>query len=107
MPFTNRPCLVTGGTGALGSEVVRDLLEHGAEVHVTWREARELDRIDFKDHVTLHEVNLGDEGSVAAMYASSLLGCCACNGVLNSASTPSIDVRMCHSCSPRRSIALP
>ncbi|MCP4496606.1 MAG: SDR family NAD(P)-dependent oxidoreductase, partial [Phycisphaeraceae bacterium] len=71
MPFTNRPCLVTGGTGALGSEVVRDLLEHGAEVHVTWREARELDRIDFKDHVTLHEVDLGDEASVAAMYAKA------------------------------------
>ena len=71
MPFTNRHCLVTGGTGALGSEVVRDLLEHGAEVHVTWREARELDRIDFKDHVTLHEVDLGDEASVAAMYAKA------------------------------------
>jgi len=59
---------VTGGTGALGSEVVRDLLECGAEVHVTWREARELDRLDFKDHVTLHQVDLGDESSVAAVY---------------------------------------
>ena len=68
MPFSDRTCLVTGGTGALGSEVVRDLLEHGADVHVTWREARELDRIDFKDHVTLHEIDLGDESSVTAVY---------------------------------------
>ena len=68
MPFTDRTCLGTGGTGALGSEVVRDLLENGADVHVTWREARELDRIDFKDHVTLHEIDLGDEPSVQAVY---------------------------------------
>ena len=68
MPFTDRTCLVTGGTGALGAEVVRDLLENGADVHVTWREARELDRIDFKDHVTLHEIDLGDEASVQAVY---------------------------------------
>ena len=68
MPFTDRTCLVTGGTGGLGSAVVRDLLECGADVHVTWREPRELERIDFKDHVTLHEVDLGDEGSVAAIF---------------------------------------
>ena len=68
MPFSDLTCLVTGGTGALGSEVVRDLLEHGAEVHVTWREARELDGLDFKDHVTLHQIDLGDESSVAAVY---------------------------------------
>ena len=68
MPFTDRTCLVTGGTGGLGSAVVRDLLECGADVHVTWREAGELERIDFQDHVTLHEVDLGDEGSVAAIF---------------------------------------
>ncbi len=68
MPFSNRVCVVTGGTGALGSAVVRDLLEMGARVHVTWREARELDRLDFKKHVTLHEADLGDEASVAAVY---------------------------------------
>ena len=68
MPFSDRTCLVTGGTGALGSEVVRDLLEHGADVHVTWRDPAELDRIDFKDHVTLHEIDLGDEASVTAVY---------------------------------------
>ena len=68
MPFSDRTCLVTGGTGALGSEVVRDLLEHGADVHVTWREAEELDRIDFRKHVTMHEVDLGDESSVSAVF---------------------------------------
>ena len=68
MPFTDRTCLVTGGTGALGSEVVRDLLEHGADVHVTWRDASELDRIDFKEHVTLHEIDLMDEASVTSVF---------------------------------------
>ncbi|MFM1833345.1 MAG: hypothetical protein RLZZ461_1661 [Planctomycetota bacterium] len=68
MPFSNRVCVVTGGTGALGAAIVRDLLEMGARVHVTWREARELDRLDFKKHVTLHEADLGDEASVAAVY---------------------------------------
>ena len=68
MPFSNRVCVVTGGTGALGAAVVRDLLEMGATVHVTWRDARELDRIDFAKHVTLHEADLGDEASVAAVY---------------------------------------
>ena len=68
MPFSNRVCVVTGGTGALGSAVVRDLLELNAEVHLTWREARELQRADFKKHVVLHEADLGDESSVAAVY---------------------------------------
>ncbi|MEC8321964.1 MAG: SDR family NAD(P)-dependent oxidoreductase [Planctomycetota bacterium] len=68
MPFTDRSCLVTGGTGGLGSAVVRDLLECGADVHVTWREAEELERIDFKNHVTLHEVDLGDEAAVTAVF---------------------------------------
>ena len=35
---------------------------------MTWREARELDGLDFKNHVTLHEVDLGDESSVAGVY---------------------------------------
>jgi NAD(P)-dependent dehydrogenase (short-subunit alcohol dehydrogenase family) len=68
MPFSNRVCVVTGGTGALGSAVVRDLLELNAEVHVTWRDARELQRVDFKKHVVLHEADLGEESSVAAVY---------------------------------------
>lgn len=68
MPFTQRACLVTGGTGALGAEVVRDLLEHNAEVHVVWREREELARLDFRKHVVLHEADLTDEGSVEAIY---------------------------------------
>lgn len=71
MPFTNLRCLVTGGTGALGSEVVRDLLEHNAEVHVTWQAAEELDRLDFKNHVVLHEVDLADEASVVAAFEAA------------------------------------
>ena len=70
MPFSNLRCLVTGGTGALGSEVVRDLLEHNAEVHVTFKDPKELERIDFRDHVVLHEADLADEASVLAVYES-------------------------------------
>lgn len=71
MPFTDRVCVVTGGTGALGSAVVRDLLDHHAEVHVTWQDAGELDRLDFRKHVVLHQVDLGDEEAVAEVYAKA------------------------------------
>lgn len=71
MPFSNRVCVVTGGTGALGSAVVRDLLELNAEVHVTWRDERELQRIDFRKHVVLHEADLGDEASVTTVYENA------------------------------------
>ena len=57
MPFSDLTCLVTGGTGALGSEVVRDLLEHGAEVHVTWREAREHCLAILVSQLTVHAID--------------------------------------------------
>ncbi|MFB3923054.1 MAG: SDR family NAD(P)-dependent oxidoreductase [Terriglobia bacterium] len=41
MDFENRVALVTGGTGALGRAVTRDLLAHGARVAVTYRSAEE------------------------------------------------------------------
>jgi uncharacterized protein YbjT (DUF2867 family) len=37
--------LVSGGTGALGRPVLRELLESGAEVVSTWIHERELDAV--------------------------------------------------------------
>lgn len=65
--------LVTGGTGALGRAVVRRLLAEGADVHVTWHSRGELD--DFRNYlgedaeqVVLHEADVTDPDSVAALF---------------------------------------
>jgi len=41
MEFEHRVAIVTGGTGALGSSVVLDLLQSGAQVMVTYRSEKE------------------------------------------------------------------
>lgn len=46
MDFQNRVALVTGGTGALGSAVVLDLLESGARVAVTYIVDHEWQRLE-------------------------------------------------------------
>lgn len=48
--FTDRHVVVTGGSGALGTAVVRELLERGAVVHVPVFAPTELDRFPFRDH---------------------------------------------------------
>ena len=58
--------LVGGGTGALGSAVVEELLETGYEVTSTWLEPREKERIEEREGLTLVEADLTDAGSAAA-----------------------------------------
>ena len=69
--FQGKHVVVTGGTGALGSAVVRQLVDAGASVHVPVFNARELERFSMRDEVELVEgVDLTDESSAARFYSS-------------------------------------
>lgn len=71
--FEGRACVVTGGTGALGTAVVARLLDAGAVVHVPCLLAEELERFPFTDHDRVHlshPVELADEDAVREFYAS-------------------------------------
>lgn len=48
--FQNRSVVVTGGGGALGTAVIRALLERGAVVHVPMFAPTELDRFEHRNH---------------------------------------------------------
>ena len=62
---------VTGGTGALGTAVVKRLLDAGASVHIPVFEGRELESFYMRDEVTLVEgIDLTDESSAARFYSS-------------------------------------
>jgi NAD(P)-dependent dehydrogenase (short-subunit alcohol dehydrogenase family) len=68
--------LVSGGTGALGRAVVRELLESGARVVSTWVSERTrdslLDEFGEPDGVQLVQADLSrDEGAAAAVEAAS------------------------------------
>lgn len=62
--------VITGGTGALGSAIVAQLLEDGFECHVTWTAERELERFQHRQRVTLHQVDVSNEAQVKALYTS-------------------------------------
>lgn len=61
--------VITGGTGALGSAVVAQLLRDGFACHVTWTHARELERFAYTKDVTLHQVDCTNEAQVQSLYA--------------------------------------
>lgn len=67
--------LVAGGTGALGREVVRDLLEAGREVTATWLVKEERDKLERdlggpRERLRLVEADLTDpDGASAAISA--------------------------------------
>jgi NAD(P)-dependent dehydrogenase (short-subunit alcohol dehydrogenase family) len=74
MASSDRPgaALVAGGTGALGRAVVRELLDHGHAVTVTWRRSDERDQlaqeIGEEPRLSLVEAELTDpEGAAAAV----------------------------------------
>ena len=70
--FEGLCCVVTGGTGALGTAVVAHLLDAGAEVHVPCVLEEERDRFGLADHERVHldfPVELTDESAVAAFYS--------------------------------------
>lgn len=64
--------LVAGGTGALGSGVLKALLEAGNEVHATYVVDRERDRTAeaFGDDVKLIQADLMDAAAVSAAVGS-------------------------------------
>ena len=69
-----RVAVVTGGTGALGRQLVRTLLERGFRVHVPWlveREARELEEMlgGPRPDLLLAPVDLGDAEALDAFFA--------------------------------------
>jgi NAD(P)-dependent dehydrogenase (short-subunit alcohol dehydrogenase family) len=71
MDYRERHVVVTGGTGALGTAVVRVLVEAGALCHVPCVHEGEAQRFAFRQHdrVTLLAVNdLADEAAVARVY---------------------------------------
>jgi NAD(P)-dependent dehydrogenase (short-subunit alcohol dehydrogenase family) len=71
MDYRDRHVVVTGGTGALGTAVVRMLVEAGALCHVPCVHAGEAQRFPLRQHdrVTLLAVNdLADEAAVARLY---------------------------------------
>ena len=72
MDFSGKHVVITGGTGALGSAVVGALLDAGAQCHVPFRSAAEVDRFPHKDshRVKLYPgIELVDEASVGKLYA--------------------------------------
>ena len=71
--FEGLNCVVTGGTGALGTAVVTRLLDAGAEVHVPCILERELERFPYTDHERVHvshPVELTDDAAVRDWYGT-------------------------------------
>lgn len=68
MRLDNHTFIVTGGTGALGTAVVRQLAQAGATVHATWVNDAERQRFSVEGDVHLRKVDLMDEAAVDALY---------------------------------------
>ena len=72
MNYGNRHVVVTGGTGALGTAVVAQLIEAGATCHVPYRSEDEAKRFPHRGHRQVALVSLGDladEKAVNGYYA--------------------------------------
>ncbi|MBL9121289.1 MAG: SDR family NAD(P)-dependent oxidoreductase [Phycisphaerae bacterium] len=70
MRFDGLDCVVTGGTGALGTAVAARLLAAGARVHVPWILESELERFPLRANVALSKVDLQSEADVGEYYRS-------------------------------------
>ncbi|HEX8054432.1 MAG TPA: SDR family NAD(P)-dependent oxidoreductase [Thermoleophilaceae bacterium] len=78
-PAAASAVLVAGGTGALGTAVVRELLDAGRPVTATWLVERERERVEAElggdDLLTLVQADLMElEGAEAAVAATDGLG---------------------------------
>ena len=69
-PIGGQDILVTGGTGFIGSHLVRKLIEEGANVYVCVRDAQRLGRIE-KFRARLHIIQ-ADLASLAPSQIPSL-----------------------------------
>lgn len=70
--FSDKHVVITGGTGALGTAVVKQLVEAGAVCHVSCIKPEELDRFEFKSHPKVKVqsgVELTDESLVESFYS--------------------------------------
>ncbi len=67
--FKDRTIVITGGTGFLGSAVVKRLLDAGAMCHVTWVVENELKRFAYAKQVELHQVDCAEERAVTSFYS--------------------------------------
>jgi NAD(P)-dependent dehydrogenase (short-subunit alcohol dehydrogenase family) len=75
-PGLDGTVLVSGGTGALGRAVLRELLDSGAQVVSTWIAEREVEAVREElgepDGLELVQADLsGDDGAAAAVEAAS------------------------------------
>lgn len=62
--------LVAGGTGALGTAVVAEMLDRGHAVTATWVSRAEADRMPAHDRLTLREADLLDPSAAAEAVSS-------------------------------------
>ena len=60
MDYRDRNVVVTGGTGALGSAVVAELVAAGALCHVPYRDEAEASRFALRAHTQVKLVAAGD-----------------------------------------------
>ena len=67
MDYRDRHVVVTGGTGALGTAVVAQLIEAGATCHVPYRHEDEAQRFPYRDSSRVSLVALGDLSDEAAV----------------------------------------
>lgn len=71
MDYRDRHVVVTGGAGALGSALVRALVEQGARCHVPYLHEAEAQRFPLRDHAQVRLApggDLADEAAVARFY---------------------------------------
>lgn len=72
--MSGKAAVVTGGTGGLGGDVVRALLEAGWTVHVPWfgeGEAERLrERVGGGEALLLHRTDLTDPDAVGALFGA-------------------------------------
>jgi NAD(P)-dependent dehydrogenase (short-subunit alcohol dehydrogenase family) len=75
--LTDKVALVTGGTGALGHEIIKALLDNGVKVVTVYRTVDKLQELNdyvgtLQDQLTGLEGDVTDEGSVASIVQETL-----------------------------------